>query len=252
VIGKHFIITGATSGLGFAISNELLQRGAHVTILARNIDKFNRIKENYFKPEHINVIKCDLMQRNDIESLQEILTTPINGFIYSSGVGYFKSISEHSTREVVETYEVNLTNFNLLYKVIQPQLVEAAYIVGISSQAALVSQANAAHYGASKAGFSAVLNALRLEQPELKVLNVQPGPIDTPFHKNADPTLKYLKNYRHMMIQPQQLAKQIVEGIILNKIEINQPSWMQIMLKFYQLCPRTLEKLCPNLFKNKV
>ena len=53
------------------------------------------------------------------------------------------------------------------------------------------------------------------------------------------------------MIQPQQLAKQIVEGIILNKIEINQPSWMQIMLKFYQLCPRTLEKLCPNLFKIK-
>jgi len=136
--------------------------------------------------------------------------------------------------------------------VIQPQLVKAAYIVGISSQAALVSQANAAHYGASKAGFSAVLNALRLEQPELKVLNVQPGPIDTPFQKNADPTLKYFKNYRHMMIQPQQLAKQIVEGIILNKIEINQPSWMQIMLKFYQLCPRTLEKLCPNLFKNKV
>ncbi|MCG2325103.1 SDR family NAD(P)-dependent oxidoreductase [Staphylococcus epidermidis] len=252
MIGKHFIITGATSGLGFAITNELLQRGAHVTILARNIDKFNRIKENYFKPEHINVIKCDLMQRKDIESLQKFLTTPINGFIYSSGVGYFKSISEHSTREVLETYEVNLINFNLLYKVIQPQLVKAAYIVGISSQAALVSQANATHYGASKAGFSAVLNALRLEQPELKVLNVQPGPIDTPFHKNADPTLKYLKNYRHMMIQPQQLAKQIVEGIILNKIEINQPSWMQIMLKFYQLCPRTLEKLCPNLFKNKV
>lgn len=79
------------------------------------------------------------MQRKDIESLQKFLNTPINGFIYSSGVGYFKSISEHSTREVVETYEVNLTNFNLLYKVIQPQLVKAAYIVGISSQAALVS-----------------------------------------------------------------------------------------------------------------
>lgn len=54
----------------FCTTNELLQRGAHVTILARNIDKFNRIKENYFKPEHINVIKCDLMQRKDIESLQ--------------------------------------------------------------------------------------------------------------------------------------------------------------------------------------
>ena len=54
------------------------------------------------------------------------------------------------------------------------------------------------------------------------------------------------------MMQQQQLAKRIVEGIILNKIEINQPSWMQIMLKFYQLCPRTLENFCPKLFKNKV
>ena len=35
MIGKHFIITGATSGLGYAITNELLQRGAHVTILAK-------------------------------------------------------------------------------------------------------------------------------------------------------------------------------------------------------------------------
>ena len=70
---------------------------------------------------------------------------------------------------------------------------------------------------------------------------MQPGQIETPFQKTADPTLKYFKNYRHMMLQPQQLAKHIVEGIILNKSEINQP-----------LCPRTLEKLCPNLFKNKV
>ena len=102
----------------------------------------------------------------------KILNTPINGFIYSSGVGYFKSINEHSTREVVETYEVNL-QILICYTSDSTQLVKAAYIVGISSQAALF-QANAAHYGASKAGFSAVLNALRLEQPELKVLNVQP------------------------------------------------------------------------------
>lgn len=54
-----------------------------------------------------------------------------------------------------------------------------------------------------------------------------------------------------MMIQPQQLAKQIVEGIILNKIEINQPSWMQIMLKFYQLCPRTLENYVQIYLKIK-
>ena len=47
------------------------KEGPMLLYLQRNIDKFNRIKENYFKPEHINVIKCDLMQRKDIESLQK-------------------------------------------------------------------------------------------------------------------------------------------------------------------------------------
>ncbi len=53
------------------------------------------------------------------------------------------------------------------------------------------------------------------------------------------------------MIQPEQLAQRIVKGILKHKIEINQPKWMYHMLKFYQLVPRTLERLLPRLFRNK-
>ncbi len=59
---------------------------------------------------------------------------------------------------MIETYNVNLLSFNLLYKVLKPQFVKHAHVVGISSQAAFVTQANAAHYRASKAAFTAVLN----------------------------------------------------------------------------------------------
>lgn len=71
---------------------------------------------------------------------------------------------------MIETYNVNLLSFNLLYKVLKPQFVKRAHVVGISSQAAFVTQANAAHYGASKAAFTAVLNTLRLEEPSFNVL----------------------------------------------------------------------------------
>ena len=53
---------------------------------------------------------------------------------------------------MIETYQLNLIGFNVLYTMLKPYLTPNAHIVGISSQAAFT-QANAAHYGASKAGF---------------------------------------------------------------------------------------------------
>ena len=59
-----------------------------------------------------------------------------------------------------------------------------ASIVAISSQAAFVTQANAAFYGSSKAALNGVLNALRIEEQGFHVMTVNPGPINTPFQKS--------------------------------------------------------------------
>lgn len=250
MIGQHYIVIGGTSGLGLSLVHQLLKRGAHVTVLARNISKFNQIDFRSHS-KNINVIQCNLQQREDIYQLSEKIKAPVNGFIYSSGLGYFKSINNHTLDEVIETYDVNLVSFNLMYQILRPKLVKHAHIIGISSQAAFVTQANAAHYGASKAALTAVLNALRLEEPELHIMAVHPGPIDTPFHKKADPSLAFFNKYKFIMIDAEQLAERIILGILKNKKEINQPGWMHNILKLYHLAPRTLENCLPNLFKNK-
>lgn len=250
MIGQHYIVTGGTSGLGLEIVHQLIKRGAKVTILARNIEKFQQI--NFGSQSYlVDVLKCDLQNQNDIKALSNKIKSPIHGLVYSSGLGYFKSLSAHTTDEIIETYNINIISFNLLFKILKPHLVEHAHIIGISSQAAFVTQAHAAHYGASKAAFNQILNALRLEEPHLHVMTVNPGPIDTPFHQKADPSLSYFNQYRSIMINSKQLASRIVEGIILEKEEINQPSWMHNMLKLYQLAPRFLEKHFSSLFKNK-
>lgn len=53
------------------------------------------------------------------------------------------------------------------------------------------------------------------------------------------------------MLDADTLAKDIINGIIWKKTEINKPYWMNVLLKFYNLAPRTFERLLPKLFKNK-
>ncbi|MFC0137161.1 short-chain dehydrogenase [Staphylococcus petrasii] len=251
MIGQHYIVTGGTSGLGLEIVKQLLEKGAFVTVIARNKVKFNNIHFGSHQSK-VSMIHCDLQDREAIANIASSINFPINGLIYSSGLGYFKSVAHHTAKEMIETYDVNLISFNLLYNVLRPYFSKNATIVGISSQAAFVTQAHAAHYGASKAALNGILNALRLEEPQLHFMAVNPGPIKTPFHEKADPSLIYAQKYESIMIDPQQLAKDIVEGIIKRKKEINQPKWMHHLLKIYQLAPRTLEQWLSPLFKNKI
>ena len=81
------------------------------------------------------MLTCDLQDKNAISMLPQYIDTQIDGIIYSAGLGYFKSISQHSTNEMLETYEVNIIGFNLLLHALLPYLSKHASIVGISSQA---------------------------------------------------------------------------------------------------------------------
>ena len=104
--------------------------------------------------------------------LPQYIDTQIDGIIYSAGLGYFKSISQHSINEMLETYEVNIIGFNF-YRMLYAIFIQTCEYCRISSQAAFITQAMR-HYGASKAAFNAVLNALRLEHPSYHVMSVNP------------------------------------------------------------------------------
>ncbi|GEQ02549.1 SDR family NAD(P)-dependent oxidoreductase [Staphylococcus ureilyticus] len=251
MIGKHFILTGGTSGLGKAILKTLLTKKVHVTVLARNPEKLKQFITQY-NTEHLNIIKCDLQSQQEIINLKKYFQhQTIDGLIYCSGLGYFKSIEDHTSVEMFETYKLNVLHFNLLMKVIQPAFSKNPIIVGIGSQAAFISQGYAAHYGASKAAFNQLLNALRIEKPNYHIMTVNTGPIATPFHEKADPTMKFAKKYSDIMLDPEKLANQIIEGIIRQKLEINQPRWMHNLLKIYQLMPRFIEKTLLHYLKTK-
>ncbi|WP_436859954.1 SDR family NAD(P)-dependent oxidoreductase [Staphylococcus caeli] len=251
MIGKHYILTGATSGLGKSILTLLLDKQVHVTVLVRNPKKLASLQQKFGKTQ-LTIISCDLQSQSQILNLKDTFQgQTIDGIIYSAGLGYFKAIDQHTNAEMLETYALNIINFNLLLNILQPYLTQKPKIVGIGSQSAFLTQAYAAHYGASKAAFNQVLNALRIERPNYHVLTVNTGPIATPFHEKADPTLSFAKKYKHLMLDPNHLATQIIDAMITGKTEINAPKWMHILLRIYQISPRFIERHFTFLFKNK-
>ena len=58
IVGKHFIVTGGTSGLGLEITKELLKRRIYYLIV-RSTEKFENINFNPYK-HRVSMIKCNL------------------------------------------------------------------------------------------------------------------------------------------------------------------------------------------------
>ncbi|QLK86113.1 SDR family oxidoreductase [Staphylococcus sp. 17KM0847] len=250
---RHYLITGGTSGLGYEITKILYRKKHQLTLLVRNVNHARQVFPECDYP-HIHFLLCDLTDMQQIQTLPLQLSKQsivFDGIIHCAGIGYFKSLFDHTYEEMIQTYQINATHFAILLNIIQPHLVKDAAIVAISSQAAHATQPYAAHYAASKSALNHILNALRLEVPTYRVLNVNVGPIETSFHSKADPTGHYAEKVKHMMLNPYQLAQCIVKSIGTHRKEINQPKWMHILLKFYQLSPRLYEKIGKPFFMSK-
>ncbi|WP_086427736.1 SDR family NAD(P)-dependent oxidoreductase [Staphylococcus cornubiensis] len=245
----HFLITGSTSGLGYALTHALISAHYSITLLVRDINKARTL----FPDSDVQMIQCDLTKESDILEITRYFNsqTHFDGIIHCAGLGYFKGLMEHTPTEILQTYQVNVIHFSMLLNQCAPYLSTRASIVGISSQAASATQPFAAHYGGSKAALNHVLNALRIEHPQWHVLNVNVGPIATPFHAKADPSGQYARKMKKIMLNPEQLAEKIVLAIQHRKQELNEPQSIHFLLKLYQLAPRLFEKVGRRFFLGK-
>lgn len=249
MIGKHFIVTGATGSLGESLIHYLNLYGAKATIIVRNKEKAQILQNKYNNIE--DTIILDLNNSNEIINMGS-LNHKYDGIINNAGLGYFKSNDNHSFEDIMAIYNTNLVNLILLQNILLPNMKRGASIVNIASISGKVTTPYASHYAASKAGLINFSNALRLERPDLHVLTVNPGPFKSSFHLKADPSGSYNESTEFLQLDIDVLANRIIKGMINKMIEINEPKWMDVGLRFYQLAPRTIEKIFKKVFLSKM
>ncbi|MFI7001229.1 SDR family oxidoreductase [Nocardia sp. NPDC050175] len=203
------LITGASRGLGAAIARELAP--THDLLLgARSADALRDIRKEL--PEATGW-PVELTDYPAVATAAEPIRR-LDVLVHNAGIQDLASIAESTVDQWRNTLEANLIAVVELTRLLLPALRAAdGHVLLINSGAGLRANAGWASYAASKFGLRAFADALRLEEPKLRVTSIHPGRIDTDMQREI--IAMEGREYR-----PEQfLRAETVAGVVRNAIE---------------------------------
>ena len=177
---KKAVITGAASGIGFAVAKRFSEEGAETVLVAINADALERAKDNI--PNSSGFI-CDVSNEEDVASLKERVGD-VAILVNNAGISRDSLVIRARTEDWEKTLSVNLTSVFLLSRAFARGMMRARYgkIINISSVIALMGNAGQVAYGSSKAGIIGLTKSLakELAARNICVNAIAPGFIETP------------------------------------------------------------------------
>jgi hypothetical protein len=231
------LITGASSGIGKELANQLAEKGHDLILIARRLERLNQIKESY--PErNITVIQTDLNDNQQLESLFKTLSNEnIDHWYNNAGYGQYGYSSLIDTDKEIDMIQLNVISLHKLTKFAIEHMAQGK-IINISSLASFIPTPKLASYAATKAyvtSYSEALNyELKTQKIPIKVLTVTPGPVQTEFGKVAGTDQK-------MKAMPvKKCVKIILKGVDKNKAVIVPGFQMKLLRFLVKFLPKKL------------
>lgn len=182
---KAAIVTGASSGIGHAISKVLLDKNYKVYGIGRNFTDTSLISENFLQ------IICDI---TDTSALVKQITkirksNEIHLLVNNAGVGYFGPHEELNPGKIHEMVAVNLEAPLILSQLLLRDLKKhTGFIINVSSVTASKSNTYGCAYGATKAGLTSFSNSLfdEVRKYGVKVITLHPDMTRSNFYRHAN------------------------------------------------------------------
>jgi len=181
---KTFLLTGATSGIGFGILQQLVQEGHKIYAVGRNFEKIESFVKSY--PTQIVRIKSDLSKIEDIGVLFEnsFEDQKFDGLIHCAGTEETLPLSFYSVEKVKSIFDINtFAGIELLRHFTKKKYsIDGASIVLFSSVMGSLGQPGKIGYCASKSAVLGVVRASALEfaKRKIRINAVSPGIVNTP------------------------------------------------------------------------
>lgn len=198
---KVAIITGGTSGIGFAIAKLFSEQGARIVIASDKSKNGNDIAKSI--SSDCLFIQTDVREESQVNKL---ISETIKKFgeldilVNSAGVYSFSQsdIAQMPISDFNLIMDVNFKGIFLTTKFAIPELLKTkGNIINISSALGIVPEKESAIYCASKSAVIMFSKAIALQFPEkgLRINSICPGPIDTPMLHSVFPDKKVYDEY---------------------------------------------------------
>ncbi len=175
------LITGASRGLGAAIARALAP--THDLLLGgRPSPELDALATSLDGAATFDV---ELTDYDAVAAATEAITS-LDVLVHNAGVSSnLEPIADTPVEEWQHLLEVNLVAAAELTRLLLPALrTVQGHVVFINSGAGMRANPGWAPYAASKFGLRALADALRLEEPDLRVTSIFPGRIDTDMQRD--------------------------------------------------------------------
>ncbi|SFT65207.1 Short-chain dehydrogenase [Kosakonia arachidis] len=186
-----WLITGASSGLGLAMTQKLLARGDRIAACVRRADALSELQAQY--GGQLYLCRFDMIDtaamREEIDRAFSTLGR-IDRVVSNAGYGLFGAAEEVSDAQIERQIATNLTGSIQLVRTVLPWLRAqgSGRIVQVSSEGGQVAYPNFSLYHASKWGIEGFLESLAQEVKPfaIDVVIAEPGPTQTGFGGGLD------------------------------------------------------------------
>lgn len=180
--GRWAVITGSSSGLGYAMAAQLLAQGWKVAGGSRSGTDIEH--ENFYD------LELDVTSPQAVDEFYRTLgelTQEVHLFIQNAGICEMESVEAYTAEQFERHLKTNTLGPFLMMQALVPFLINGVtHVVSVMSAAAKHAYPNVSAYNASKFGQRGFMDSLQKEWKEHKVRfsSLYPGAIDTPLWDN--------------------------------------------------------------------
>lgn len=180
---KNVVITGGTTGIGFATAKAFISAGANVFITGRNAENLQKAAAG-INSSRLKTVVADTANLAGISVLEQAVVengSKIDVLFLNAGIASFAPIEHTTEADFDAQFNTNVKgSFFTLQKLI-PHLADEASVLFTSSTVATATTLNGSVYSASKSAVSKIaqIAANELAPRKIRVNIVSPGPTET-------------------------------------------------------------------------